>query len=225
MQALFRGFEGYVQADAASVYDALFRPSGEDEGGDGKHRREVGCWAHARRRYWEAAFAKEPVAREALVRIGKVFALDAELRGKRRPPSKVKQLRQTHLRPLVEEFLAFPEREFERVKHRRGSLRSALGYSVRQAGALRAFLGDGRLRMDNNLSEGQLRKVVRIPDASLFAGSDEHSEAAGHILSLIASARLHELDPERYLRDVIRVLPTGPGALSRALPQVLGRHP
>ncbi|HHH31756.1 MAG TPA: transposase domain-containing protein [Polyangiaceae bacterium] len=61
--------------------------------------------------------------------------------------------------------------------------------------------------MDNNLSEGQLRKVVRIRDAALFAGSDEH---AGHILSLIASARLHELDPERYLRDVIRILPHWP---------------
>ncbi|MBX3276252.1 MAG: transposase, partial [Sandaracinaceae bacterium] len=76
VRALFRGFEGYVQADAASVYDALFRPSGEEDD-DGKERREVGCWSHARRKYWEAAFAKEPVAREALLRIGKVFALDA----------------------------------------------------------------------------------------------------------------------------------------------------
>jgi transposase len=209
VRALFKGFEGYVQADAASVYDALFRPTG-DEDGDGKQRREVACWSHARRKYWEAALSKEPVAREALLRIGKLFELDAELRGKRRPPSKIAKLRREHLRPLVEEFLAFANREFDRVRDRRGSLRSALGYSVRQADALRAFLDDGRLRMDNNLSEGQLRKVVRIRDAALFAGSDEHAEAAGHILSLIASARLHELDPERYLRDVIRVLPHWP---------------
>ena len=210
VRALFKGFEGYVQADAASVYDALFRPSEDDDDGDGKQRREVGCWSHARRKYWEAAFAKEPVAREALLRIGKLFELDAKLRGKRRPPSKIAALRREHLRPVVEEFLAFAEREYERVKDRRGSLRSALGYTVRQADALRAFLDDGRLRMDNNLSEGQLRKVVRIRDAALFAGSDEHAEAAGHILSLIASARLHELDPERYLRELIRVLPHWP---------------
>ena len=209
VRAMFNGFEGYIQADAANVYDALFRPSDDNEG-DGKERREVGCWSHARRKYWEAAFAKEPVAREALLRIGKLFELDAKLRGKRRPPSQIARLRDEHLRPLVEEFLAFAEREYERVKDRRGSLRSALGYSVRQADALRAFLDDGRLRMDNNLSEGQLRKIVRIRDASLFAGSDDHAEAAGHILSLIASARLHELDPERYLRDLIRVLPHWP---------------
>jgi len=209
VRAMFKGFEGYIQADAASVYDALFRPTG-DEDDDGKQRREVGCWSHARRKYWEAAFAKEPVAREALLRIGKLFALDTKLRGKRRPPSKIARLRDEHLRPLVEDFLAFAEREYERVRDRRGSLRSALGYCVRQADVLRAFLDDGRLRMDNNLSEGQLRKVVRIRDAALFAGSDDHAEAAGHILSLIASARLHELDPERYLRDVIRVLPHWP---------------
>ena len=211
VRALFKGFEGYVQADAASVYDALFRPSGDEED-DGKQRREVACWSHARRKYWEAAFAKEPVAREALLRIGKIFNLDAELRGtrKRPPPSKLARLRNEHLRPLVEEFLAFAQTEFDKVQGRRGSLRSALGYSVRQADALSAFLEDGRLRLDNNLSEGQLRKVVRIRDASLFAGSDKHAESAGHILSLIASARLHELDPERYLRDLIRVLPHWP---------------
>ena len=55
-----------------------------------------------------------------------------------------------------------------------------------------------------------MRKVVRIRDAALFAGSDDHAESAGHVLSMIASARLHQLDPETYLRDIIRVLPYWP---------------
>jgi len=156
-----------------------------------------------------SALAKERVAREALVRIGKIFELDARFR-KGNPPSKIKKLRHQHLRPLVEELLDFAQAEYEKVKNQRGSLRSALGYTVRQADAMRAFLDDGRLRLDNNPSEGQLRKVVRIRDASLFAGSDDHAESAGHILSLIASAKLHDLDPERYLRDIIRVLPFWP---------------
>lgn len=208
VRAMFQDFEGYVQADAATVYDALFRSSDDEH--DGKVRHEVACWSHARRKYWEAAFAKEPVAREALLRVQKIFAMDAECRGKRRPPSKVRSLRQEHIGPLIEDFLAFAEREYAKVEGQRSSLRSALGYTVRQADALRAFLDDGRLRMDNNLSERELRKVVRIRDASLFAGSDEHAEAAGHILSLIASARLHNLDPEQYLRELIRVLPHWP---------------
>jgi len=64
--------------------------------------------------------------------------------------------------------------------------------------------------MDNNPSESQLRKVVLVRDAALFAGSDEHAISAGHIMSLIATAKLHGLDPERYLRDLIRVLPHWP---------------
>jgi hypothetical protein len=163
-----------------------------------------------RRKYWEAALAKEVVAREALLRISKLFETDQRCRGTRRPPSKVTRLRHEHLQPQLEEFLAFAEAEYAKVQDRRGALRSALGYTVRQADALRAFLNDGRLRMDNNLSEGELRKVVRIRDASLFAGSDLHAASAGHLLTLLASARLHELDPERYLRDLIRVLPLWP---------------
>lgn len=59
---------------------------------------------------------------------------------------------------------------------------------------------------DNNQSERELRRVAVGRKAWLFVGSDDHAQAAGHILSLIASARLHDLDPERYLRDISRVL-------------------
>lgn len=209
IRAMFRGYDGYVQADAKSVYDVLYRPPGPGaDDDDGCSRREVGCWAHARRKFWEAALAKEVAAREALVRIGRIFELDATYR--KHPPSKTKALRQEFLRPHVEAFLAFAESEYEKVRNRRGSLRSALGYCVRQKDALLAFLDDGRLRMDNNLAESALRKVVIIRDSALFAGSDEHAEAAGHVLSLIASARLHGIDPADYLRDLIRVLPFWP---------------
>lgn len=209
VRAMFRGFEGYVQADAKSVYDALFqRPDPDDPDGDGCIRVEAGCWSHLRRKFWEAAFAGQVVAREALVRIGRIFELDAEYR--QHPPVKIKQLRDAHLRPHVVAFLDFAAVEYARVKNERGSLRSALGYGVRQRDALMTFLDDGRLRLDNNLPENALRKVVRIRDAALFAGSDDHADAAGHVLSMIASARLHNLDPELYLRDIIRVLPFWP---------------
>lgn len=209
VRAMFRGFSGYVQADAKSVYDALFRPPDPDDpDSDQCIRIENGCWSHSRRKFWEAAFGGHVVAREALVRIGRIFELDAGYR--QHPPAKVKELRERHLRPHVVAFLDFAALEYEKVKNLRGSLRGALGYCVRQRDALMAFLDDGRLRLDNNLSENALRKVVLIRDVALFAGSDEHAESAGHILSLIASARLHSLDSELYLRDLIRVLPYWP---------------
>jgi hypothetical protein len=210
VHAMFQGFGGYLQADAKSVYDVLFRPPDprlfED---DEPTPTEVACWAHLRRKFWEAALAKQRPACEALVRIQKIFEMDDQFR-KNNPPSKIQALRQQHLSPLVHEFLDFAAAAYETCKAHRGSLRSAFGYCVRQRVALTRFLEDGRLRLDNNPSESALRKVVLIRDRCLFAGSDDHALAAGHILSLIAMASLHGLESEQYLRDMIRVLPFWP---------------
>ena len=204
---MFRSYEGYVQADAKSVFDVLFRTKGK-KAEDDEPRTEVGCWAHSRRKYWEAALAKFAVAREALARISRIFELDAGW--KDRPPSEIRRLRQLHLRPHVEAFLAGAQAEFEKVKSIRGALRDALGYTVRQRGPLVAFLEDGRLEMTNNRSERGLRNIASGRKAWLFCGSDQHADSAAQLMSLIASAKLHKLDPELYLRDIIRVLPHWP---------------
>ena len=73
-------------------------------------------------------------------------------------------------------------------------------------GALRRFLDDGRLRVDNNGSERALRRSPLGRKAWLFVGSDDHAEAAANLFSLVASCKLHRLDPEAYLRDLFRVL-------------------
>ena len=211
---MFKGFSGYIQADAKSVYDFLFRPPerrapSDDTEPDQPVCLEVGCWSHARRKIWETAITtKDPVAREALARVGRIFALDRTWKG--RSHIEIKALRELHLRPHTDAFFAFVEVEYERVKDQRGMLRSALGYSVRQRGALTRFFDDGRLKLTNNDSERQLRKIATGRNAWLFCGSDDHAQAAGNLLSLIASARLHGLDPEAYLRDVFRVLPQWP---------------
>jgi transposase len=89
-------------------------------------------------------------------------------------------------------------------------LRSALGYAHRQRGPLTRFLDDGRLKLTNNESERELRRVAIGRKAWLFIGSDDHAQAAGNLLTLVASARLHRLDPEAYLRDLFRVFPHWP---------------
>lgn len=203
---MFKGYSGYVQADAKSVYDVLFRePSDRPPDDDDGVRHEVGCLAHCRRKFWEAAIAKSVVAREALVRLGRIFELDATWRG--RSPAEIKRLRDAHLRPHMQAFFAWAELEFEKVKEQRGSIRSALGYAVRQKDALLRVLDDGRLLLENNRSERALRGSIAIGrKAWLFVGSDDHAHSAAHLFSLIASCRLHGLDPETYLRDLFRVL-------------------
>jgi transposase len=209
---MFKGFSGYIQADAKSVYDILFRPPPKDPPDDANanlaERAEVGCLAHGRRKMWEATVAKNPVAREGLARLGRIFTL--ERKWKKCSPEERKALRQAHARPHLEAFFAWAEIEFARVKDQRGLLRTALGYCVRQKPALMRYLDDGRLEPTNNSSERELRRIAVGRHAWLFVGSDDHAQAAGHLFSLVASARLHKLDPEVYLRDLFRVLPHWP---------------
>jgi transposase len=202
---MFRGYSGYVQADAKSVYDVLFRePKKPPADGVGDRRTEVGCWSHCRRGFWEATCAKSEVAREGLARIGRIFALEDAWR--RDPPDTVLRLRRQHLRPHFDAFFTWVDEEYAKVKDQRGLLRSALGYAVRQKDALMRVLEDGRLGLENNKSERELRRIAVGRKGWLFVGSDEHAASAGHLFSLIASARLHRLDPEGYLRDLFRVL-------------------
>jgi transposase len=203
VRSIFHGFSGYVQADAKSVYDILYRsPDAEGENGQ---CLEVACYAHLRRKFWEAALAKSPTAREGLARIRRIFELDATWRHK--PPNEIKRLRVAHLRPHADAFFAWAAVQYETVRHERGLLRSALGYAVRQQEALMRVFDDGRLLLDNNRSERALRGTIATGrKAWLFVGSDDHGQSAAHLFSLVASCRLHGLDPEAYLRDLFRVL-------------------
>ena len=212
VQDLFPGFSGYIQADAKSVYDLLFHPQQvlspvlpEAPG----PCIEVGCWSHARRKFWEAAITtKCPVAQEGLLRIGRFFFLEQSWR--HLAPLERHQQRLVHLRPLMDDFFAWVHQHWPTFEPLRGLLRGALGYVRRQEAALRRPLEDGRLVLENNRSERALRSIAVGRKAWLFCGSDAHATAAGHIFSLIASARLHQLDPECYLREVLRVLPLWP---------------
>jgi len=209
VETMFRGYSGYIQADAKSVYDVLFRRAGTQADDDrAEERVEVGCWAHSRRKFWEAAIDKDPIAREGLFRIHRLYELEKQWKSE--PPDNRKRKRQEHSRPEVDAFFTWAQVEYDKVKDTRGLRRSALGYVIRQEQALRRFLEDGRLRLDNNPSELALRHIAVGRKAWLFFGSDDHAEAAANLFSLISSCRLHGLDSEAYLRDLIRVLPHWP---------------
>jgi len=212
--ARFRGFKGHVQADAKSVFNLLFDDASElerkapDLEHDGCQRIEVGCWYHSRRRFWEAAVAKSPVGREGLVRMGRIFELDASWKDK--PPSEIKRLREQHLRAHVDSFFGWVEEQRVRFKDERGYVRTALEYAHNQREVLTRFFDDGRLVLSNNGAERALKSVALGRKAWLFCGSDDHAKSTAALFSLVASARLHALDPEEYLRCLIRLVPLWP---------------
>ena len=205
--SMFKGFKGYIQADAHCIYDALFRGDAVAEGE--KPPEEVACWSHARRRFWEAAVTlKDPAAREGLLRIRALFKLEEDWASL--PPKQRHERRQRVSRPMLEDFFAWAGGVFERVRDIRGPLASAFGYAIRQRDALCRFLDDGRLRLENNASERELRSIATGRQSWLFMGSDDHAQAAANIFSLVASCRLHHIDVESYLADIIRVMPYWP---------------
>ena len=204
VKKLFGGFNGFLQCDAHAAYDVLERgPPRED--GDGI--KLVGCWAHCRRGFFEAAICKYPIGIQGLMRIRAIYAAD-EAFGKV-PPAKRKLLRAHHLRPLLVDF-------FDWVKQARSTCEGrnlatkALGYAINQEKELMRVLDDGRLPLDNTRSERSLRKIVVGRKNWMFYGSDTHAEAAAAVFSVIASCRLHGIDPHQYLDEVLRVLPYWP---------------
>ena len=134
------------------------------------------------------------------MRIQRIFEADDKLKGLE--PNVRKRLRDERVRPYVEDFFEWARPEHQKMKGTRGPLASALGYSINQEDALKRFLDDGRLSLDNNSSERALRTIATGRNAWLFVGSDDSAQSAGSFFSLIASCKLHRLEPEAYLRDV-----------------------
>lgn len=193
--ALFKGFSGYVHADAASVYHELYRR--EDV-------VEVGCWAHARRGFFEAYTRDPERALIAIGYIGKLYETHRASRNKRGVIDGEKRARLA--RPVLAQLLAWVRRELRATKQ--GTpIHTALGYIKRQRRALLRFLDDSRLNLDTNLAEGALRREAKGRDNWLFCASDEGARWNSVVVTLIASCQMHGLEPWAYLRDVLTLLP------------------
>jgi transposase len=210
VKRLFQGFTGYLQCDASNVYDILERgPPKDDPSTDAPDSKLtlVGCWAHCRRYFFEAAICKYPVGVQGLLRLRAMYAVDAEFRSA--PPEKRKVLRDQHLRPLIDQFFDWVEQARSTTEGRNLATR-ALGYALNQEAELRRVLDDPRLPLDNTRAERSLRKIVVGRKNWMFYGSDTHAESAAALFSIIASCRLHGIDPHQYLDDIFRVLPDWP---------------
>jgi len=208
---IFRGFKGILQADASSVYHLLERgvPADDRGGAAAGPVTLVGCFAHARRYFFEAAVCQQPVGVEGLKRFAAMYAVDDKLA--HLPPVDRRRGRLVHLAPLIDEFFTWVRVAAQATTGRTLTTR-ALGYALNQEQELRRVLIDGRLPLDNTRSERSLRTIVVGRNNWLFYGSDIHAQAAAGLFSVISSCRLHRIDPERYIEEVLRLLPTWPKA-------------
>lgn len=201
VKAIFGEFRGLLQADASSVYEILARgrPPDTDDG-----ITLVACFAHCRRYFFEAALCRHPAGVQGLMRIRAMYAIDAA--GRRVPRDERTAFRATHLRPLMDDFFTWAAAARDLTPGRNLATK-ALGYALNQEAELRNVLRDGDIPLDNTRAERALRKVVVGRKNWLFYGTDTHAEAAAATFSIIATCRLHGIDPFVYFYEVLRVLP------------------
>ncbi len=171
---------------------------------------EVGCMAHARRKFFELfTNHKSQLAEQALGYFAKLYEVEAEARDLDHESRR--QWRQRHAKPMADALFTWMQAQRERVPEGSATAK-ALDYSLKRWVALTRYLDDGSLPIDNNHVENLIRPIALGRSNWLFAGSLRAGKRAAAVMSLVQSARLNGLDPYAYLKDVLTRLPTQPAS-------------
>jgi transposase len=196
--AHLEGFRGVLQVDGYAGFETLAA---------GGKVVLAACWAHARRKFYGFHQATgSPIAAEALRRITELYAVENRIRGQ--PAEARQRAREAESRPLIDAMKPWLEDQLHRVPPR-GGLAEAIRYALARWPALCRFLDDGRIELDNNPVERAIRPVALGRKNHLFAGSDGGAERWAMVCSLIATAKLNDIEPYAYLSDVLRRMTDG----------------
>ena len=189
-------WQGALMVDDYGGYKALFANG----------ITELGCWAHARRKFFDAHKASgSPVAADALKRMGEIYAIEATLR-ELTPEARGRE-RQRLLVPKLDALKRWLEDLQPKVLGNTG-LDKAVNYTLKRWSALARVADDGRYPIDNNPIENAIRPIAIGRKNWLFAGSETAGKRAAAIMSLIATAKANGIEPHAWLTDVLTRLPT-----------------
>jgi transposase len=190
---ILSGYTGFVQADAYGGYDHLFARSDQIV--------EVGCWAHARRKWDEALDSARLPCTEVLLRIRALYKIEAVIRGEQ--PHRRLEVRQAESVPLLDKlYQRLTEIAAERVVLPSSLLAKAMGYAINQRQALYRFTTEGRLEIDNNIAENAIRPLALGRKNFLFVGSLRGGKACAMALTFLQSAKAVGANPYTYLHDI-----------------------
>jgi len=202
-------YRGFLQADAYAGYDRLYID---------RHIVEAGCFAHARRKYFDAQNSAAVPALEALRRIKAFYAIEARAKEAGDNEDALRERRQEEAKPLLDDFHAWVLGEHAHALPK-SPFGQACAYTLNHWDALTRYLDHGCLDIDNNVAERAIRPLCVGRNNWLFAGSKRGGHAAATHYSLIQSAKRHGIDPFAYLRDVITRIPGTPdGRLHELFP-------
>lgn len=201
-----RDFKGYVQTDGYGGYDFLNKWEGV---------RHIGCWAHSRRKFMDMVKAqgknhKIGSADMALKYIKELYRIEQEAKKLNYSPEKIREVRQEQAKPILNDFKKWLDQKALQTPPQ-GLLGKAIFYTLNQWQKLIGYLEDGRLNIDNNLTENAIRPFVLGRKNWLFSGTPEGAEASALLFSLIETAKANKLEPYAYLRYIFDRLPLASG--------------
>lgn len=195
-RAFLGAWRGALMVDDYGGYKALFHAG----------VTELGCWAHARRTFFDAHKASaSALAQEALRRIGALYAIEE---GARELDDRSRNARRQQLaKPALDDLKHWLDDFAPKVLGNTG-LHRAVQYTRKRWPALIRYLDDGRYPIDNNPIENAIRPIAIGRKNWLFAGSDTAGQRAAAIMSLLATAKANGIEPHAWLTDVLTRLPT-----------------
>ncbi len=202
-ERILEGFDGVLQVDGYAGYHRLARPGRKG----GAPLRLAWCWSHGRREIIAATpKAGSPIAEAVLARIAALYAIEAEIRGKE---ASIRQsARGERSRPLVAELEVFLRAQAARLSGR-SEMGKAVAYLLNHWDGLTLFLDDGRVEMDTNLVENQIRPLTLTRKNALFAGHDEGGRSWSRLASLIATCKLNGVDPYAWMKATLEAIANG----------------
>ena len=192
------GFAGVVQVDGYAGYRALAR----------KNSVQLAfCWSHVRRRFYDlSAAGPAPIAAEALERIGALYAVERDIRG--RNPDKRRAARQEKSRAIADALEPWLLDKLALISQKT-KLAEAIRYALSRWDGLTRFIDDGRIEIESNVVERAIRPITLNRKNALFAGSDGGVENWAIVASLVENCKLNGVDPQAYMADVLTKIVNG----------------
>jgi transposase len=191
-------FQGYLQRDGYGVYGSLAK--------DNSQLISVGCWSHARRKFVEALEDQAQLATPAVNEIRKLYLVERHARDECLTPAQRQQLRQQSSAPVLTALKPLLESLLDKVLPQ-SPVGKAAKYCLNEWAALNRYLEDGRLEIDNNLTENAIRPSAIGKKNWLFIGHPEAGWRSAVIYSIVVSCQRRGIEPWDYLRDVLARLP------------------
>jgi len=196
---LGQAFAGKLQCDGYSAYPAFAKGKTEI--------KLFGCWAHARRGFFEAKEQAPVVGGWILKQIGWLYRWEEQLRQSRAGPGLRQAVRAAHHRMVVQRL----QRALNKLQSRylpQSPMGQAIGYALNQWPTLERYLEHGEVEIDNNLVENAIRPTAIGKKNWLFFGSEAAGARSAVMYTLVANGRMHGVEPYAYLKDVLERLPT-----------------